>query len=125
MNKILVIVILLLALSQVAFVGMQEEAPAFELPEVFAIALEGFLTYWIVNGVANQFPKLKGAAIKLVAALVAGLLVILTDLVNLAVPPTFFALATELFIYLATLLIAFGTKHVEQKLRIAIAAKSP
>ena len=123
--KTVLLILCILVLTQLAFVSLfQEEPPPFELPKVFEAALLGFITFWIVEGLKKLYPPLAGPAVQIAAGVTAAVLVLFTGLVNAVVPPNLYFLATDLFIWLTTLLVSFGTKRVEQSFHKALAARS-
>jgi uncharacterized membrane protein len=115
---------LVLALSQAQPALALQDTSTYEVPLVFQIALLGFATYWITEGIKIIYPELSGFGPKLAALLVAAFLAELTRMINLFAPPTYWALLTDLLILAAGWLTANGFKRVEKNIRSALMARS-
>ena len=98
--------------------GALADIPVFQIPEVFQMALLGFVTYWLVKGLEVVFPPLVGLGAQIAAVIVAFLLDLLTKLINANVAPDFFTILADIFVLLATWLTAAGIKHLELVLLI-------
>ncbi len=87
----------------------------FEIPEAFHIALVGFLTLLITEGLKDRFPQIAGALAVLISASVATLVSFVTGLINTGVDPLFYPMLTQAFLLIAAWLSSWGAYRFLKK----------
>lgn len=95
--------------------GSADLIGGFEIPEAFHIALVGFLTLLITEGLKDRFPQIAGALAVLISASVATLVSFVTGLINTGVDPMFYPMLTQAFLLIAAWLSSWGAYRFLRK----------